>query len=36
MADTAAKTEQEWKEKLSDEQYDVLRKCGTEPAFSGS
>jgi peptide-methionine (R)-S-oxide reductase len=28
-------TDQEWKEKLTDEQYRVLRKKGTEPAFSG-
>ncbi len=29
------KTEQEWKEKLSAEEYKILRKKGTEPAFSG-
>ena len=29
------KTEEEWREKLSPEQYEVLRRAGTEPAFSG-
>ncbi len=29
------KSEKEWKEELSDEQYRVLRLKGTEPAFSG-
>ena len=28
------KTEAEWKEQLSDEEFRVLRKAGTEPAFS--
>lgn len=27
--------QQEWKEKLSPEQYHILREQGTEPAFSG-
>ncbi len=27
------KTDKEWKETLSPEQYEVLRECGTEPAF---
>ena len=25
----------QWRKKLSDEQYKVARECGTEPAFSG-
>lgn len=29
------KTDEEWKRQLSPEQYRVLRKAGTEPAFSG-
>jgi peptide-methionine (R)-S-oxide reductase len=27
--------EEEWRDELSPEQYEVLRKAGTEPAFSG-
>lgn len=30
------KTEAEWKAELSEEQYRVCRKHGTEPAFSGA
>jgi peptide-methionine (R)-S-oxide reductase len=29
------KSEQEWREELTPAQYDVLRKAGTEPPFSG-
>jgi peptide-methionine (R)-S-oxide reductase len=29
------KTEEEWRGELSPEQYQVLRRAGTEPAFSG-
>jgi len=29
------KTEEEWKEQLTPEEYDVLRKAGTERAFAG-
>jgi len=29
-------TKSEWKEKLSDSEYKILREAGTEPAFSGS
>lgn len=29
------RTEAEWREQLSDEQFHVTRKAGTEPAFSG-
>jgi len=29
------KSDREWREKLTPEQYDVCRQCGTEPAFTG-
>jgi peptide-methionine (R)-S-oxide reductase len=29
------KTEAEWRQELSPEQYRILRQCGTEPAFTG-
>lgn len=29
------KTNEEWKETLTDEEYQVLRQCGTEYAFTG-
>jgi peptide-methionine (R)-S-oxide reductase len=35
MADKLRKTEEEWRESLTPEQYDVLRRKGTERAFSG-
>ena len=35
MAGTKQRTDQEWRESLTPEQYRVLRKKGTEPAFSG-
>ena len=35
MPDKITKTEEEWKKQLSPEQYQVARKAGTEPAFTG-
>ncbi len=35
MVDTVVKTEKEWQDQLTREQYRVTRKKGTEPAFSG-
>jgi peptide-methionine (R)-S-oxide reductase len=31
-----AKSEEEWREQLAPAQYEVLRKAGTEPPFSGA
>ena len=33
--DKVTKTDQEWKQQLTDEQFHVARKKGTEPAFTG-
>jgi peptide-methionine (R)-S-oxide reductase len=35
MSSTPKRTDEEWKKVLSDEQYTVLRKKGTETPFSG-
>jgi len=35
MPNKIAKTDEEWKKQLSPEQYQVARKAGTEPAFTG-
>ena len=35
MADKITKTEQEWQEQLTPDQYRVTREAGTEPAFTG-
>lgn len=29
------KSEKQWQNELTDEQYKILRQCGTEPAFTG-
>ncbi|MEO6711817.1 MAG: peptide-methionine (R)-S-oxide reductase MsrB [Mycobacteriales bacterium] len=36
MPDQVTKTDDEWRAELSREEYAVLRRAGTEPAFSGA
>ena len=33
--DWGAMTDEEWRERLTDEEYEILRERGTEPKFSG-
>ena len=35
MSPKVEKTDQEWREELTPEQYDILRRQGTEPPFTG-
>jgi peptide-methionine (R)-S-oxide reductase len=35
LEEKVVKSDQEWREALSPDQYRVLRKAGTEPAFTG-
>jgi peptide-methionine (R)-S-oxide reductase len=35
MTDKIKKTDSEWREQLTEKQFNITRKAGTEPAFSG-
>ncbi|MEC7190295.1 MAG: peptide-methionine (R)-S-oxide reductase, partial [Pseudomonadota bacterium] len=35
MSPTIVKSDQEWQDQLTSEQYLITRKHGTEPAFTG-
>lgn len=35
MGDDIPQTDEEWREVLTDEEYEILREAGTEPKFSG-
>jgi peptide-methionine (R)-S-oxide reductase len=35
MSENVVKSEEDWKKQLSPEQYQVTRRAGTEPAFTG-
>jgi peptide-methionine (R)-S-oxide reductase len=35
MTEKVVKNEQQWREQLTEEQYQVARQAGTEPAFTG-
>ncbi len=35
MTEQMTKSEEQWREELTPEQYEILRKKGTEPAFTG-
>jgi peptide-methionine (R)-S-oxide reductase len=36
MSEKTEKSEAEWRDELTPEQFQVCRQCGTEPAFSGA
>ena len=36
MSNRMEKSDAEWREELTPEQYQACRQCGTEPAFSGA
>jgi peptide-methionine (R)-S-oxide reductase len=36
MGNPASKTDREWRESLTPQQYEVCRRKGTEPAFTGA